>query len=265
MSPTLGQLNAQQCRTFVPTLHATPYPAIDPSLVKITSPYVVCILGGYGAAGGGLARAYARAGASGIILAARTVSALNDTAGEVRSINPKAKVIVVQCNIASDNEVKSLVDTVNTEFDGHLDAVVANSGYSGPLVPDVVQEKPSDFQTAFDVNTVGPFLAAHYLLPLLLATKSGAKSFLTINSMGAPTVHGPSGHASYCVSKAAQARLIEMINEQYGGQGLFSASVHPGDMKSAFVKDLPEEIKKCMFSLVALCDLVPGIRSTNRI
>ncbi|KAJ5093276.1 hypothetical protein N7456_009137 [Penicillium angulare] len=230
MSPTLGQLNAQQCRTFVPTLHTTPYPAIDPSLVNLPSPYVVCILGGHGAAGG----------------AARTLSALDETANEVRSINPATKVVVAQCNIALDDDVKSLVGTVNSEFEGRLDAVVANAGYSGPLIADVVLEKPSDIQTSFDVNTVGPFLVAHYLLPLLLATESGAKSFITINSMGAPTVTGPSGHASYCVSKAAQARLIEMINEQYGGQGLFSASVHPGGMRSGFVKDLPEEILKLL-------------------
>ena len=247
--PTLAQSNAQQCRTFVPTLHTEPYPAIDPFLANLPTPYVACIIGGRGAAGGGLARSYARAGASGIILAARTLPAVEETAAEARAINPNAKVIVAKCDIASDSDVKSLVEIVNSEFGGHLDVVVVNSGYSGPMIADVVREQPSDIQTSFNINTIGPFLAAHHLLPLLLATPNGAKSFVTINSMAAPTVSGPGGHASYCVSKAAQARLVEMIYEQYGETGLFCASVHPGGMRSEFVQDLPKEILPCTLSL----------------
>ena len=141
------------------------------------------------------------------------------------------------------------MEIVKSEFGGHLDVVVVNSGYSGPMIADVVREQPGDIQTSFNVNTIGPFLAAHHLLPLLLATPNGAKSFVTINSMAAPTVSGPGGHASYCVSKAAQARLVEMIYEQYGETGLFCASVHPGGMRSEFVKDLPKEILPCTLSL----------------
>jgi NAD(P)-dependent dehydrogenase (short-subunit alcohol dehydrogenase family) len=238
---TPSQLNAQHIRDFVSTLHTEPYPAIDPSLVKLPSPYVVCIIGGRGAAAGGLARAYAQAGASGLILAARTHSALEETANEVRSINTAAKVVIAECDIASDASVESLAKTTKAEFDGHLDVVVVNAGYSGPMVADVVKESPSDFQTAFDVNTVGCFHAAHNFLPLLLATESGAKSFIGISSMAAPMVAGRAAHAHYCASKAAQTRLIEMINEQYANKGIFCASLHPGGLQSEFArKAVPE-------------------------
>lgn len=245
MSLTKSQLNAQHCRDFVSTLHTTPYDIIDPASVKLPSKFVVCIIGGRGAAGGGLARAYARAGASGLILAARTRTALEETANEVRAINPNSKVVISECDITSESAVESLAETARAEFDGHLDVVIVNSGYSGPMIPDVLQESPSDYRNAFDVNTIGVFYAAHYLLPLLLATNSAAMAFLAINSMSAPSVSGPAAHAHYCVSKAAQARLIEMINEQYSDKGLFCASVHPGGLRSDFAKTAPEWLLEC--------------------
>ncbi|PYH97346.1 NAD(P)-binding protein [Aspergillus ellipticus CBS 707.79] len=239
MSLTPSQSNAQACRDFVPTLHTAPYPAIDPSLVKLPSPYVVCIIGGRGAAAGGLARSFARAGASGIILAARTRPALDDTANEVRSINPATKVVVAECDVTSTSSVEALASTTKATFDGHLDVVVVNSGYSGPMTADVVQESPADFQSAFEVNTIGTFHAAHHFLPLLLGTQSGAKAFIAISSMATPTV---AGHTHYCVSKAAQARFVEMLYEQYAGRGLFCASVHPGGLKSEFSnKSMPKQ------------------------
>lgn len=247
MSGTLGQQNANHFRNFISKLHTEPYPEIDPTTVNLPSPYVACIIGGRGAAGSGLARSYARAGASGILIAARSVPALEEVAKQVHSINPTTKVVVAKCDVSSDEDNAHIAEIVKNEFAGRLDAVVVNAGYSGPMIADVVKETPEDIKTSFNVNTVGPFLAAHYLLPLLMASEGGAKAFIGISSAAAPVVSGPFAHASYSVSKAALNRLIEMINEQYGSQGLFAASVHPGGMVSDFSKVAPPEILPCEF------------------
>ncbi|KAF7590825.1 hypothetical protein BBP40_002348 [Aspergillus hancockii] len=238
MSPTPSQLNAQACRNFVPTLHTAPYPTIDPSLVNLPSPYIVCIIGGHGAAGGGLARSYARAGVSGIILAARNRPALETTAREIRTISPSTKVLVAECDITSATSVEALASATKAAFSSRLDVLVVNSGFSGPMNNDIIQESPADFQASFNVNVVGTFHAAHYFLPLLLNTEGGARSFIAVSSMATPTV---SMHSHYCASKAAQARFVEVLFEQFAGKRLFCASVHPGGLKSELSEKVVDE------------------------
>lgn len=228
--PTPSQLNPKHCEEFVKTLHTTPYASIDPSLTKLPTPFVVCIIGGHGAAGDGLARAYAKAGASGILLASRNRTKLEATAHQARNISlPPPKVVTATCDITSAASVQALVHTTMSEF-GRLDVLIVNAGYSEPMIRDVVQESPIDFKSAFDVHVLGTFHAAHYFLPLLLSTRSLFASFISISSMGAPTVTGIVSHAHYCVSKAAQMRLMEVIREQYGAYGIFCVSVHPGGL-----------------------------------
>ncbi|THC98106.1 hypothetical protein EYZ11_002394 [Aspergillus tanneri] len=231
MISTKSQANALDVRNFVSS-HTTSYPDIDSSQVQLPQPYVVCIIGGRGAAGGALARSYARAGASGIILGARTISLLEEVANEVKIISPSTKVVVEKCDISLNDNVASLAAKSQAEFGGHLDVVVVNSGYSGPIVNDIIKEPPDVFQQAINVNYTGTYHAAHHFLPLLLNSPTGAMSFIGISSMAAPTVAGPVAHIHYCTSKAAQVKVIEMISEQYASKGLFCASVHPGGIKS---------------------------------
>ncbi|OQD86209.1 hypothetical protein PENANT_c008G04533 [Penicillium antarcticum] len=219
---TKSQQNAQNCRDFTKTLHKTPYPALLNPPDNLPKEYTICILGGHGAAGTGLAKAYTQAGATGIILASRTLSALEETAIQLRTINPNIKIVIVECDISSNSAVQQMAHTAAREFNSRLDVVIVNAGFSGPMGTDIVAEKPEWFESALGVNTLGTFYAAHYLIPMLLREGTGTGddigscgggSFIAISSMAAPTVSGFGAHAHYCVSKAAQARLVEMVYE----------------------------------------------------
>lgn len=240
MPPTKSQTNFGDLSNFV-SLHSTPYPDIDPSQTKLPQPYVVCIIGGRGSVGSSLARSYAQAGATGIVLGARSISLLEEVAHEVAAISPSTKTIIHECDIASSESVAALAARTASEFHSHLDLVVVNAGYAGPVVTDIVKEPPEQFQRAFDVNTIGTYHAAHHFLPLLLGTPRGGKSFLAISSLGAATVSGPLAHVRYCVSKAAQTRVVEVVHEQYAERGLFCATLHPGAMKSELSSVMPQE------------------------
>ncbi|KAM0444590.1 hypothetical protein ACHAQK_002086 [Fusarium lateritium] len=233
--------NAQQVRDFVSKTHDKPYAAIDPENAELSQGYVVCIIGAGGAAGAGLARSFAKAGASGIILAARTQKSLEKTANEVTSINQSVKVVSVSCNISSNDDVAKIATAVTEQFNGKLDAVFVNCGFSGPLSKaTVLEEDFEDVQKAFSTHCLGTWLAAHHLLPFLLTSKG---SFIVISSISAQCIIGFGTTSHYCASKLAQARMIELLHAQYADKGVFVASVHPGGMQSEFSRAASKDIQ----------------------
>ncbi|KAF4450362.1 hypothetical protein F53441_6486 [Fusarium austroafricanum] len=233
--------NVQDVRDFVNTQHDKPYLAIDPTTAELPNGFVVCIIGGGGAAGAGLARSFAKAGASGMILAARTQKTLEATTKEVKSINVSIKVTPVACDISLNDSVAAIASTVKDQFNGRLDAVFINCGFSGPLSrATVIDEDFEDVQKAFATHCLGTWLAAHHLMPFLLESKG---SFVVISSTSALSINGFGATSHYCTSKLAQSRMIEMLHVQYADKGVFVASVHPGGLKSEFSRAAGEEIQ----------------------
>ncbi|KAF4998629.1 hypothetical protein FGRMN_2955 [Fusarium graminum] len=238
---TPSSTNAQQVRDFISTTHGKPYAPIDPKNVELPKGYVACIIGAGGASGAGLARSFAKAGASGIILAARTERSLETTAKEISSLNPSIKTVSISCDISSNDDVAKIAVAVKDQFDGRLDAVFVNCGFSGPLSKaTVLEEEFDDVQKAFSTHCLGTWLAAHHLLPFLLTSKG---SFIAISSISAQSIIGFGTTSHYCASKLAQARMIEILHAQYAEKGIFVASVHPGGMQSEFSRAASKDIQ----------------------
>lgn len=229
--------------TFVSTSHADIYPAIDPSSFKLPQPFVACIVGASRGIGAGVAEAYAKASTSGLVLASRRISGLEATAAACKGIKPDIEIEIVECDITSAASVSALADRTIARF-GRLDVVVVNSGLSGPVVLKLTDTDPKTFQQTADVNYVGVFNCAKYLIPHLLETKDGAKNFITVSSFAALIVRGPIANAQYCVSKLAQLKLMEHVHEQYRDEGLLSWSVHPGAVNSEMAAETTPEVFK---------------------
>lgn len=239
--------------TFVPTSHSDVYPAIDPASVSLFQPCVVCVVGASRGIGAGVAEAYAKASATGLVLASRRVSGLESTAAACKHINSSIDIEIVECDITSAASVSALADKTKARF-GRLDVVVINSGVSGPVVLKLTDTDPTTFQQTADVNYIGLFHCAKFLIPHLLATKDGAKNFITVSSFAALIVRGPIANAQYCVSKLAQLKLMEHVHEQYRDEGLLSWSVHPGAVNSEMAAETtPEVFRPYLTDTAGLC------------
>ncbi|KAF7197766.1 Short chain dehydrogenase citE [Pseudocercospora fuligena] len=237
--------------TVTKTTHSHPNATLDPSKAKLKSPFVVCIVGASRGIGAGIATSYAKAGCSGLVLASRRISGLEETAAACKAINPEIAVDIVGCDIIQAEAVSSLAEKIEEKF-GRLDVVAVNSGYSGPVVLKITETDPATFAGATNVNYVGTFHCAKYLIPLLLSTRDGAKAFIGVSSFAAFLVRGPIANTQYCVSKTAQLKLLEHIHEQYQENGLSCYAVHPGavlsemadettpDVFRPYLKDSPE-------------------------
>lgn len=218
-------------------------PATDPSKVKLPPGFTVCVLGASRGIGAAVAYAYAQAGASTIVIAARSVGSLESVAAKCKDIQPTIKVHCEYCDITQNDSVAALAQRI-ADVTQQLDVVVVNSGFSGPVVLKVTEGDPADWKSCFDINTLGTYLAAHHLLPILLRSE-GARSFLVVSTAGVTITEGPIANPGYCISKLAQLRLVEMIAKQYEDQELLAVGIHPGAVATEMSKDAPEVFKKC--------------------
>jgi NAD(P)-dependent dehydrogenase (short-subunit alcohol dehydrogenase family) len=236
---------------FTRTQHHKASPAIDPSLPtnKLPPKLNVCIIGASRGIGASVAYAYAQAGICTLILAARPSSSaqLADVQRRCNDINPNVKIVLLDVDITSVPSVAQLAHNIQTHIPT-LDILILNSGYSGPVVLRLTSGDPVDFQDVFDVNVQGTYLVAHFLLPLLLANKEGAKTFLVVGSLAACITSGHIANTAYCVSKFAQTRLVEFIATQYADEGVLCVAVHPGAVLTEMADSTtPESFRKCEF------------------
>ena len=239
--------------TFTETSHAEIHPSIDPTLLTLPQPFVVCVVGASRGIGAGIAHAYTKASATGLVLASRRVSGLEETASACKEINPKVDIEIVECDITSAASVAALAEKTKARF-GRLDVVVVNSGVSGPVVLKLTETDPATFQQTIDVNYVGLFHCAKFLIPILLESENGAKNFITVSSFASLIVRGPIANAQYCVSKLAQLKLMEHVHEQYREEGLLSWSVHPGAVDSEMAREsCPEVFRPYLTDSPELC------------
>lgn len=143
---------------FVELNHDKIYPDIEPTQTTLPPSYTVCVIGASRGIGAGIAYAYAQAGASTIILASRNTTELFETASRCRSANANIQVRVTFCDITSTEDVSNLGEIIERKY-GRLDAVLINSGYSGPVVLDVAQADPATWKNVTEVNYLGTYHA----------------------------------------------------------------------------------------------------------
>lgn len=238
---------------FIQKQHHDVYPALDASKAVLPKPYVVCIVGASRGIGRGVAFSYAKAGATGLILASRRIPGLEETATMCKNLNTEVQVEIIGCDITLAESVASLAASAKAKF-GRLDAVVVNSGWSGPVVLNITDTDPMAFQNAINVNYVGTFHCAKYLIPPLLESENGAKVFIAVSSFAALLIRGVIANTQYCVSKAAQLKLMEHVHEQYVDKGLCSFSIHPGAVASEMANETtPDAFRPYLIDSPELC------------
>ena len=130
------------------TTHRNPYPAISPENPKNNQGGTIIVISG-GGRGIGLvgpslcppsdghaltssqtvAKVWARAGASGIVLAGRSIDTLAKAEKEIQSINNEVKLLLVPTDISGEKDVENLFSEVQKSFGRAADVLVNNAGF----------------------------------------------------------------------------------------------------------------------------------------
>jgi NAD(P)-dependent dehydrogenase (short-subunit alcohol dehydrogenase family) len=174
-------------------------------------------------AGRGIGRAIAltlAAEGAAVVLAGRTVPALEDTARAVEDKGGRALVAPADVTVASDLE--RVADTALDAF-GAIDVLVANSGVAGPSAP-LWELDQAEWDATMAVNVTGVFLSCRAVLPSMIERRSGA--IVVIGSMTGkrPLVQ----RTPYAASKTALIGLVRTVAAEAGEHGVRVNLVSPG-------------------------------------
>jgi 7-alpha-hydroxysteroid dehydrogenase len=186
---------------------------------------VALITGSGRGIGAGIARQFAKAGAS-VVLVARSQDQLDETAGEIRAAGGKAGTIAA--DITKFGELPALIEKAASEFGG-IDILVNNAGggFSTPFV-DVRVEA---VEALFRLEVLAPFELTRLALPYLLK-RPGAS---VINTVSPGVYKAPRGFLPHYVVKASLAHMTKLMAADLGPKIRVNAII-PGVVETPALK-----------------------------
>jgi NAD(P)-dependent dehydrogenase (short-subunit alcohol dehydrogenase family) len=189
-------------------------------------------------AGSGIGRAasllFTKEGAK--LIAVDRTEGVKETVDQVRKAGGTADAVMADAG--SETDVIAYIDKAVSTY-GRLDAIWANAGVSGGLVP-LAEQTVEHWQEILRINLIGPFLAIKYAMPHMI--KQGFGAILCTASV-AGLKSGASGHP-YAASKAGVISLVQTTAYSLSGTGVRINAVCPGLIESGMTKPVFDRAKE---------------------
>lgn len=183
---------------------------------------VAIVTGGGGGIGRAISEAFAAEGAT-VIVAARTLSKLDETVEKIESGGGRVKAI--QTDISDEKQVQRMVAETLNDY-GKVDILVNNSGIAGPTAS-VVDLKLQDWNEVLAINLTGSMLCAREVLKHMIPNRKG--NIINIGSDGGR--FGYPMRSPYCVSKWGIIGLTETLAIEVGEYNIRVNCISPAAVK----------------------------------
>jgi gluconate 5-dehydrogenase len=168
---------------------------------------VAVVTGGSGGAGKATSIGLALYGAD-VVVTARTLSTLEETAAEVEKQGRKA--LPISCDVADPESVDQMVKRTMEEF-GKIDILVTTAGIA---LRHAAEEMPiEEWQKVMDVNVRGTFLCCQAVAKEMIQRGEGGK-IVTVGSIRGLQGH-PAGYSGYATSKGAVHLLTKQLATEW--------------------------------------------------
>ena len=202
------------------------------------------VTGGSQGLGEAIAEHFLRAGAN-VVICARSEKELLATRDRLARLFPTQKILAKTCDVASEGQVKALVDFALREL-GPLHILVNNAGIYGPKGPTESVDL-SAWRQAMEVNLFGVLLPCRAVIPHF---KKAGRGKIIIISGGGATNPLPNISA-YAASKAAVVRLMETLAEELRPFHIDVNAIAPGPLATRLVDEIlaagPEKVGQAFF------------------
>jgi len=170
-----------------------------------------------------------------VVLAARSIQKLQQTARQVTKAGGKAQIVVTE--LTDEESIKNIVRVTKEKF-GRLDILVNNAGVTHSAKLDQTETKDWDY--CMQVNARAPFILCREALPLLRKAKAG----YIINIASVVGVKGYPLQSAYTASKHAIRGMTISLAEELKGSNIRVHLLCPGGVDTELVQKVRPDIKK---------------------
>lgn len=132
--------------------------------------------------------------------------------------------VAVKADVSNPDDVRSLFDRAELEFETPAHILVNCAGVSDPKYPALADTAVEDWDAIFNVNAKGAFLACREAANRL-ARGGGGRIVLISTSLVAAA---QPGYAAYSASKAAVEMMAKIVAKELKGSGITVNCVAPG-------------------------------------
>ncbi|KAF5344308.1 hypothetical protein D9757_014032 [Collybiopsis confluens] len=220
------------------TYHRTSYPAISPFKPALRQAgRSVLITGGGGGIGFEIARSFAKASASRVIIVGRRAAFLIEAVSNLQQefgANGVTEFIARQGDISDDASISSLWEYLHSRGI-FINVLVLNAAHVGPSGPDTLLLDKDEIMQAFQVNVGGNFLmTTKFVHQILRPSIPAADHQLYLINISTSRIHMyPSTNSdTYTSSKTAWMAMLGRIADQAKVDELQIISYHPGALYS---------------------------------
>ena len=180
---------------------------------------IALITGASRGIGAAVARRFAAEGAH-VVLAARTVGALEEVDDQIQAAGGSATL--VPFDLAEFDKIDQMGAALYERF-GRLDILVGNAGHIGSLGP-MSHQDPKVFKRVMETNVIANYRLIRSMEPLLKLAPAGRAIFTACAAGHEPTAYW----SAYAVSKAALEMMARTWAAELTKTNVKVALVDPG-------------------------------------
>ncbi|MFZ2148820.1 MAG: SDR family oxidoreductase [Sedimentisphaerales bacterium] len=170
-----------------------------------------------------------------VILAARSIGKLQETADKVTEAGGKAEIVVTE--LTEEESIKNLLKVTGERF-SRLDILVNNAGVTHSAK--LEQTTTEDWERCMQINARAPFILCREALGLLKKSQAG----YIINIASVVGVKGYPLQSAYTSSKHALRGMTISLSEELKGSNIRVHLLCPGGVDTELVEKVRPDIKK---------------------